>query len=230
MKADEWDITMVSLVDSPAVNKATYVIMRRAPDGAAVITRPEDHQSSGEGGDAMRNIQRAIAYNEENPPEPQIPGTEQRKESPPAEGAGTAPANEREQPPTAEQVQEQPSDAGQTNGEPEQAPVEDPEGSSGATGLSEQLAAGIMAVIEEKMTSILVDQIRPLVEASIGPLKQSVAALETRQARFSGSGAVPVGRTSTPANEAEETESRVSWANFGSQPRRIESAANGHRT
>ena len=205
MNADEWDITMVSLVDKPAVNKATYVIMRRAPDGAAVITRPEDHQSSGEGGGAMRNIQRAIAYNEENPPESQTPAPGQPNESPPADGAETPPVNE----------QEQPSDGGQP---------------SGAAGLSEQLAAGIMAVIEEKMTSILVDQIRPLVEASIEPLKQSVAALETRQARFSGSGALPVGRTSTPADETGEAEAQVSWANFGSQPRRIESAANGHRT
>ena len=215
MNADEWDITMVSLVDKPAVNKATYVIMRRAPDGAAVITRPEDHQSSGEGGGAMRNIQRAIAYNEENPPESQTPAPGQPNESPPADGAETPPVNEQEQPPTAEPAQEQPSDGGQP---------------SGAAGLSEQLAAGIMAVIEEKMTSILVDQVRPLVEASIEPLKQSVPALETRQARFSGSGALPVGRTSTPADETGEAEAQVSWANFGSQPRRIESAANGHRT
>ena len=219
MNAEEWDITMVSLVDKPAVNKATYVIMRRAPDGAAVITRPEERQFSREGGGAMRNIQRAIAYIEENPPEPQTPAAGQPNESPPADGAETPPVNE----------QEQPSNGGQPNGKTGQTPVENPEGSSGTAGLSEQLAAGIMAVIEEKMTSILVDQIRPLVEASIEPLKQSVAALETRQARFSGSGALPVGRTSTPA-ETEEAEAQVSWTNFGSRPRRIESGANGHRT
>ena len=63
MTADEWEITMVSLVDNPAVNKATYVKMRRAPDGQAVITRPGNTPQETED---MRNIRRVAAYHDEH--------------------------------------------------------------------------------------------------------------------------------------------------------------------
>ena len=186
MSADDWNITMVALVDKPAVTKATYVIMRRAPDGQAQIApAPAGTQQSTRGETGMRKINRIALYHDEAAPATGATGSEPEP-NPPAAGAG-----------------EEATESGET--------IDGPD-----------LASTIKAVFAEQMES-LKDQVQGMIDASLQPLKDSVTTLETRQARFSGAGALP-GSGGESGGEGEE---RVapSWVNYGTRPRRVEAVA-----
>ena len=189
MTADEWDITMVALVDKPAVTKATYVIMRRAPDGQAQIApAPAGSRQSTRGETGMRKINRIALYHDEAATGTGATGSEPEP-NPPAAVAG-------------EEAKES--------------------GESGESGDGPDLASTIKAVFAEQMES-LKDQVQGMIDASLQPLKDSVTTLETRQARFSGAGALP-GNGGESGGEGEE---RVapSWVNYGTRPRRVEAPA-----
>ena len=184
MSADEWDITMVALVDKPAVTKATYVIMRRAPDGQAQISpAPNRGRKPAQGELPMRKINRIAAYHEDQTPPTGTTGAED-------EAQQTPPANEGEQ-----------------AGEPTETPG---------------LADSIKAMFVEQMEA-LKEQFQGMIDTSLQPLKDSVTTLETRQARFSGAGALP----GSILGSGEEREEVVTpdWVNYGTRPRRVEAGA-----
>ena len=208
MKADEWDITMVSLVDQPAVAKATLVVMRRAPDGLPVIARPGDpiHYQTGA---AMRQVLRA-AYHDDMAHEADKGRAGQ--ETPAAETTGPAAESEA---------------TGQTLEQTQEQVAED-----AAPGLTDEMADRIAASVKDHLAEIVAEQVKPLIDAAVAPLQQSVATLETRQSRFSGMGALPGGRSAAtnPKDEEEKAEGTPPWANFGSRPRKIEASPNGHHS
>ena len=190
MTADQWDITMVSLVDKPAVRKATYVKMRRAPDGQAVITRPGN---ATEETDAMKNVRRLAAYHEGFPETSEAQGAVD-PQAPPEDGGETLPVGDADAPETG---------------------AENPEaGPETASVLPSEMTYGIMQMFQ----SFLDEQVKPLVESAVAPLKQSVLTLETRQARITGSGALPGGRVA----QDDEAPAAPTWANPGSRPRRLD--------
>ena len=183
MTADDWEITMVSLVDKPAVRKATYVKMRRAPDGQAMITRPENRGVETE----MNNVRRIAAYHDDHP-EASEPGAESTAEEPPDGNA--------EVPETGEQQAAE---------------------SEAAAVLPSEVTEGLQQMFQ----SFLEEQVRPMVESALAPLRDSVLTLETRQARITGSGALPGGRLANAQDESDEPRAAPSWANSGSRPRRV---------
>ena len=217
MSADQWDITMVSLVDEPAVTKATYVIMRRAPGGKPVITRPEEARSDREGEITMRRIARIAAYqDEESPgsgeatPEPQAGGN-------PPQGQGG------EHPPEAG-VEVAPTGAQASGGSAEETEVIDQSAQATPPGPQEEMLAAVKTVFSEQMSG-LKEQFQGMIDAAVEPLKQSLQAVETRQARYAGSGALPLNRSTGQASGEETPDQDLSWTNFGTRPRRIESAS-----
>ena len=217
MTADEWDITMVSLVDKPAVNKATYVIMRRAPDGEPVITRPDIPETGEEGETEMRRIARVVAYHEAGD-----------SETSPETGPGQHP--EGQPGPEPGQV---PPDGGAGQSEPSSQGAETPPEGNGNTGQSsqdaapnsqEELVAAVRSVFAEQAGGLR-EQFQGMIDAAVEPLKQSLQAVETRQARYAGSGALPLNRSTGQASGEETPDQDLSWTNFGTRPRRIESAS-----
>ena len=217
MTADEWDITMVSLVDKPAVNKATYVIMRRAPDGQPVITRPDGAETGEEGEAEMRKIARVAAYHEAG-----------AFETPPEAGPGEHPEG-----PTEAAPGQVPPDGGAGQNEPAPQGAETPPEEAATTGQSspdappnpqEELVAAVRSVLAEQAGG-LQEQLQGMIDAAVEPLKQSLQAVETRQARYAGSGALPLNRSTGQASGEETPDQDLSWTNFGTRPRRIESAS-----
>ena len=222
--ADDWDITMVALVDKPAVTKATYVIMRRAPDGQPVIegietpgTQGQDSQSTvqppsagGPGttrpaadGDAMKNIARLLQYHEEEE-------ASQEEQEQPNSGDGSGESAEGAGPPAA----------GDGDG-----------AGQGAPATMETLVASVTESLRQELGG-LKEQFQAMIDASLSPLKDAVRELETRQARFSGAGALPGSSGSGRDSDGEDEGHPLSWVNYGARPRRIETTAaangNGH--
>ncbi len=190
----------MSLVDKPAVNKATYVKMRRAPDGHPVITGPDNPTQETED---MRNIRRVAAYHGDNAETPGETGAGQE----PQEGA--PPAGEQDNAPTGEQ---------ESAAEGQRAPKN---GAETAAAPPSEMAESIMQMFRDQMTAFLDDEVKPLVETAVAPLRQSVLTLERRRARFSGSGAWPSGRTASSPNDGESQDTPT-WTNFGSKPRSLD--------
>ena len=217
MTADDWDITMVSLVDKPAVNKATYVIMRRAPDGEPVITRPEEARSDREGEITMRRIARIAAYHDE-----ESPGSGEATPEPQA-GGNPPQGQEGEHPPEAE-VGEATTGAQASGSSTEETEGTDQSAQATPPGPQEEVLAAVKTVFSEQMSG-LKEQFQGMIDAAVEPLKQSLQAVETRQARYAGSGALPLNRSTGQASGDETPDQDLSWTNFGTRPRRIESAS-----
>ena len=207
--ADEWSITMVSLVDKPAVNKATYVIMRRAPDGTQVLTPKE---TTGEDR-TMKNFRRIAAYHDD-----QVPPADANANA--TEMAGTTPADPAVADPNAPEV------AGTTPADAADA-ADTPAAAEEAL-TREGILAMVGEAVDERVASLLTERLPALIDTGMAPLRQSLLALETRQARFTGSGALPVSRA--VSNGGEEPQHPDSWVNFGTGPKTVEASANGHKS
>lgn len=104
MNADEWDITMVALVDKPAVDKATYVIMRRAPDGKPIIAPAQKGTNEPREGDtsAMKKISRVATYHKDETPATDTK-TEEGTSQTEAKAEETPPADKEEQAPETQE-------------------------------------------------------------------------------------------------------------------------------
>ena len=191
MNADEWDITMVALVDKPAVDKATYVIMRRAPDGKPIIAPAQKGTNEPREGDtsAMKKIRRVATYHKD-----ETPATDTKTEE------GTS----------------------QTEAKAEETPPADKEEQAPETQESNDLAATIKTVFQEHMESFK-EQVQAMIDTSLEPLKESFRTLETRQARFSGAGALPgSSRDAESDDDGDKGKKAPSWVNYGSRPRSIQ--------
>lgn len=191
MDADLWDITMVALVDKPAVSKATYVIMRRAPDGKPIIAPAQKETNQTKEGDtpAMRKISRVAVYHNEETAEAE---TKVEETAPVGETTATKEGEE--------QAQETPEQG--------------------------DLATTVKAIFQEQMES-LTEQVQGMIDASLEPLKESFRTLETKQARFSGAGALPGSSGDTGNDEDGEKGKPLSWVNYGSKPKAIQTNSHG---
>ena len=220
MSHKDWEITMVALVDAPAVRKATYVTMRRAPSGKGVaysdqtgIDLPEpvvsrvsrllyDINQADPQGDVMKKIANILAYAAE--------ADAQLAEQEESEAAAVASI-----------------DGAPATTEPPAEPTEtlDPEGTSmdGPTGTPEPDEGPTLASISKQITDFVGDQpglIDQKIQDGLAPLDARIKLLEQRSNRMSANGALP-GQTGLENEEEEYAGSKRfenDWVNYGTKP------------
>lgn len=217
MSHKDWSITMVALVDAPAVKKATYVTMRRAPEGSAQGVAYSDRtggdlptpvlgqvskllyqiNQAEPQGDMMKRIAEILAYADQENGAGTLEVEKEVVETP-TEGANIETPADKVETPT-ETPTETPADK-----------VETPDEGPSLASISAQITTftdGQPAMIDLKISE------------AMKPFDDRMKALESRSNRQSGVGSLPGLNGVTGEEEDGETPKiENDWVNYGMKP------------
>lgn len=235
MLASEWEITMVALVDAPAVRKAVFVKMMRDPTKppSEGITYQDSQGSalSDPAQSAVTQIVEAILYGQGENPMKKIPmtlayleGEANKDGDPEGEGAGTATAVA--DPPAETDPPETDPTATAGDGDGDGATGDGEGDGEGDDVLTKSFLSKTMTDFLGKVEGTVETQVTTAVAAALEPITGRLDKLEGRSNRASGSGALPSSTSSSNDDDDEGdgekpkfTEDNPDWARYSGNPK-----------
>lgn len=205
MKADEWTVTMLSLVDKPAVKKALFYTVKRAPDGAPEFVEYTGKTVSDSNLGKLRTAYDALAELisvaekerkevSQRMPEPTVQNNQ------PQGGTGDSVVQMSEVMAELNTVKESLGQIGES-----------------VKALSDQLGAADVAQQVKDAVNNATNDLQQQSEEAIRPLREKIEELETSVSAVTRkSNRLPTGSSS----EGDRSSGRVSWANPTGGPRK----------